>query len=291
MRMANTGALTSPGPEGRGRKRFAQARRELRQRDVQIDQRQQTAAGETHGIRDHRQQRQRDDERQHPRHHQQLDRIHAHGAQRVGFLVELHDPDLGGKGAARAARHDDGGQQHAHLAQCRDGHQIDHENIGAETRQLLRAEVGHDHADEKCDQRDDRNGGDAGFVDMPRQRRDSPGPRPRECLADHGRDAPEKHDHAARMDALQHRPAPQLADQTFQASVIGLTCSYAACRSTWSFCSRSRKCGGLPAWLTCSGGTASAKRRSSAQAGLMPGVRHRVQSQTRLPCKRRRQSY
>ena len=98
-----------------------------------LNQRQESAAGQSHGIGDHGQQGQRDDEGEHPRNHQQFDRVHAHGAQRVGFLVELHDADLGRECAARAAGDDDGGEQHAHFAQHRDGHEIDDENVGAES--------------------------------------------------------------------------------------------------------------------------------------------------------------
>ena len=153
MSMANTGALTRPAQKVVGASASRRRSVNCGSGMCRLTQRQQSAAGQAHGVGDHGQQRQRDDERQHPRHHQQFDRIHAHGAQRVGFLVELHDADLGGKGAAGTAGDDDGGQQHAHFAQHRNGHQVDHEDVGAEPRQLLRAEIGHDHADEKCDQR------------------------------------------------------------------------------------------------------------------------------------------
>ena len=86
--------------------------------------------------------------------------------QRIHLLVELHGADLGGEGAAGAAGDDDRGQQHAELAQHADGHQVDHEDVGAELAQLLRAHVRQDHRDQEGDQRHDRNRGDAGVVDM-----------------------------------------------------------------------------------------------------------------------------
>jgi hypothetical protein len=45
-------------------------------------------------------------------------------------------------------------------------HQVDDEDLGAEILQLLSAHVGNDHADQEGDQRHDRNGGDAGVVDV-----------------------------------------------------------------------------------------------------------------------------
>ena len=180
MSRANTGALIRPAQKVVGDERFAQAVRELRQRDVQVEQRQQASAGEPHGIGNDGQQRQCDDEGEHPRHDQHFDRIHAHGAQRVGFLIELHDADFRGESTAGAAGDDDRRQQYAHFAQHRNRHQIDDEDIGAEPRELLRPQIGDDHADQKGDQRDDGNGRDAGFVDMPRNRRYAQRPQPRE---------------------------------------------------------------------------------------------------------------
>jgi len=46
----------------------------------------------------------------------QLDGTHSHGAQRVCFLIELHDADLRRKGAAGTAGDDDGRQQHAPIS-------------------------------------------------------------------------------------------------------------------------------------------------------------------------------
>ncbi len=55
---------------------------------------------EAHGVGDDREDGQRDDEAEDPRQHQHLDRIHAHGAQCVDLVVQLHRADLGGERAA-----------------------------------------------------------------------------------------------------------------------------------------------------------------------------------------------
>ena len=102
-------------------------------------------------------------------------RLDADGMQRVDFLVELHGADLGREGAARAAGNDDGGEQHAELAQHADRHDVDHEDFRAVFARLLGGDVGDDQRDEERDQGNDGNGGDAGLVDVPRDRR---GPQP-----------------------------------------------------------------------------------------------------------------
>ena len=97
-------------------------------------------------------------------------RIDADGVQRVDFLVEFHRADFGGEGAARAAGNNDGGEQHAELAQHADGDDVDHEDFRAVVARLLGGDVGDDQRDQEGDQRDDGNRGDAGFVDVPRDR-------------------------------------------------------------------------------------------------------------------------
>ncbi len=126
--------------------------------------------GEPHGVGEHRERRQRDHEPEDPRQHQHLDGIHAHGAQRVHLVVQLHRADLGGEGAARAAGDDDRGQQHAELAQDRDRDEVDDEDLAAELPELLRADVGDDHRDQEGDQRDDRHRGEARLVHVARDR-------------------------------------------------------------------------------------------------------------------------
>ena len=132
--------------------------------------------------------------------------------ERIHFLVELHRADLGGERAARAAGDDDRGEQHAELAQHADGDEVDHEDLGAELLQLLRAHVRDDHADQERDQRDDGNRGDAGVVDMPRD-----GGRPqalaaRECAAQRDDDAPEKREARARIAPAAHDLAAERLD-------------------------------------------------------------------------------
>ena len=60
-------------------------------------------------------QRHHQDEREHARQHEELDRRDADGGQRVDLLVHLHRAELRGEGGAGAAGHDDGRHHGAHL--------------------------------------------------------------------------------------------------------------------------------------------------------------------------------
>jgi hypothetical protein len=104
---------------------------------------------------EHRQgQHQRDDARQ----DQDLDGVAAHGAERVDLLAHLHGADLGGVGAARAARHHDGDDQHADLPEHEDADHVDHVHVGAELAKVEDALLGDDGADQKGDQEHDGHG-------------------------------------------------------------------------------------------------------------------------------------
>src|SRR5215469_4269009 len=93
-----------------------QLHKKCRQRDVERRAAHDRAAREAREIGPERQKRQRQDQREDARHHQDLDRIEAQRAHRVDFLVDDHGADLGGEGAARPAGDDDGGQQSAKFA-------------------------------------------------------------------------------------------------------------------------------------------------------------------------------
>ena len=54
----------------------------------------------------------------------------------------------------------------ADLAQDRDAEQVDREDLGAEAAQLIGALVGHDDADQEGDQADDRQGVEAGLLEV-----------------------------------------------------------------------------------------------------------------------------
>ncbi|MEJ0004989.1 MAG: hypothetical protein WDM77_00970 [Steroidobacteraceae bacterium] len=94
----------------------------------------------------------------------------------INLFIQVHGADFRRVGAARPARHDDGRQQHAQFPQDPDRDQIDDEHLGAEAGELLRAHVRDDDADQEGDQRDDRNRGDAGFIDVPGDRDRSQAP-------------------------------------------------------------------------------------------------------------------
>ena len=105
-------------------------------------------------------------QRQHARQDQHLDRIEAHGAQRVDLLAHLHRAEFGGVGAARAARHHDRHQQHADLAQHQHAQHVDHEDVGAELAEMEDALLRDDAADQEGDQHDDRHRAPAHLLEM-----------------------------------------------------------------------------------------------------------------------------
>lgn len=109
-----------------------------------------------HGAEE-RQDRQRQHQCQHPRQDQHLDRIEAHGAQRIDLLAHLHRAELGGICRARTARHHDRDQQHADLAQHQHAEHVDDENIGTELTEMENALLRDDAADQKRDQHHDRH--------------------------------------------------------------------------------------------------------------------------------------
>ena len=74
----------------------------------------------------------------------------------VDLLRHLHRAELGGEGGAGAAGHDDAGHHRAHLAHDGDADQIGDVDGGPELLQLHGADEGHDDADQKADERDDR---------------------------------------------------------------------------------------------------------------------------------------
>ena len=156
MIAAKNGALITPTHSVHLADRAVQLGEEGRDGDVERDPGHQRAAEQPHHVGVEDEQRQRQHQTEQPRQHQHLDRIEAEGAHRVDLLVDLHRADLGGEGAARAAGDDDRRQQHPELAQDRDAEQVDRVDLGAEPAQLIGALIGHDDADQKRQQPDDR---------------------------------------------------------------------------------------------------------------------------------------
>ncbi len=93
--------------------------------DAAIEPAHQAAAVERRHRAEEGEDRHRDDQRDDARQHQHLDRIEAHGAQRVDLLAHLHRAELGGVGAAGAAGDHDGDDQHAEFAQHQDADHVD----------------------------------------------------------------------------------------------------------------------------------------------------------------------
>src|SRR6202041_430734 len=134
--------------------------------DAAIEPRHQPAAIQCRDGAEKGEDRQRDDQRQHPGQDQNLDRIESHGAQGVDFLAHFHRTELGGVGAAGSTRHHDRHQQHADFAQHQHAQHVDHEDIGAEFAEMKDALLGDDAADQKGDQHHDRHRAPADLLEM-----------------------------------------------------------------------------------------------------------------------------
>ena len=155
MTSAMNGALIMPTSKCVDRDRLPQADDEDRRAHAAIEPGDEAAAEERRHRAEEGQDRQGDDQREHARQDQDFDRVEAHGAQRVDLLAHLHRAELGGVGAARAARDHDGDDQHADLAQHQDADQIDDVVLGAELAEMEDALLRDDRADQEGDQQDD----------------------------------------------------------------------------------------------------------------------------------------
>ena len=177
MKKAKIGALNRPTKRSLPSTTCGRRGQVLRRRNVEQELGNRGAADQAHDVGEEREQRQRDDESDHPRHHQHLHGLDAHHLERVDFLARLHDADLGGEGGARAAGDHDRRDQHAHFAQYRYRHQVDGEVLAAVGAQLGHALVADDDRDHDGHQADDGQRMDAGFRDLPRNRRPGAGQR------------------------------------------------------------------------------------------------------------------
>jgi hypothetical protein len=143
----------------------------LEERDVERPVGHHRAAEQAHDIGVEGEQRQHQDQRQHPRQHQDLHGVEADGAHGIDLLVDLHGADLGREGRAGAPGHDDRRQHDRHLAQDADPDQVHGEDLGSELLELIGALIGQHHADQERDQADDRHGVEARPLHLVDQRR------------------------------------------------------------------------------------------------------------------------
>ena len=156
--------------EGVERNRFLEPRQENVGIDAAIEPAHQPAAIERRHRAEEGQDRHADDQRDDARQDQHLDRVEAHGAQRVDFLAHLHRAELGGVGAARAAGHHDADDQHADLAQHQDADHVDDVDVGAEFAEMEQALLRDDAADQERDEQDDRHRAPGDIVELMHQR-------------------------------------------------------------------------------------------------------------------------
>ncbi|MNM74621.1 hypothetical protein D3C81_863850 [compost metagenome] len=151
-----------------------QQRQEHGRRDVQRQGADHGAADDAADHRDEGQQWQRDQQGQHPWHHQQFHGVQPQGADGVDLLVGLHRADLRGERAGRAAGHEDGGQQHGEFTQERERDQVDGEDGRAEGREHGGAKESHHRAHQKGKQGHDGRGIQSGLLDMRDDRGEPP---------------------------------------------------------------------------------------------------------------------
>ena len=131
---ANTGALMRPTSSVFTVIAPSSSRMKAGNGDAQIEIAHHHAADDAHDVGEEGEQRQRDHEAEHARQHQHLGDVEADGLHRVDFFVHLHGADLRGERRTGTARHDDGGDQPAQLAQESDAEKIDGEDFRAEAR-------------------------------------------------------------------------------------------------------------------------------------------------------------
>ena len=112
------------------------------------------------------QQRQRDKQCQNPWQHQQIHGVEAQSANSVDLFVGFHRADLCRKGAGRPACQQDGGEQHAKLAQEGEGNQIYGKDPRTKVGQHRGTEKGHHRAHHEGQQHHNRRGVEADLLDM-----------------------------------------------------------------------------------------------------------------------------
>ena len=158
--------LDHAGVEVPGPHRVAQPLEELHEGEIEIEGAGDGTAQQAGHVAPEGEQRHGDHQGHDARHDQPFDRVEPHRAHGVDFLVDLHGADLGGEGAAGAARHDDGGEQNAQLAEHADADRFHGEGLGAELPELLDALVGDHHADQEAQHAHDHQRPDPDLVHL-----------------------------------------------------------------------------------------------------------------------------
>ena len=105
------GSLGDPDEQVPDSDGFFKARNKLRKADVQLTRGDQHPPEDSQHIRVHRQQRQRDDQRQRPWKHEQRHRRDAQRPHGIQLFRHFHGPDLGRIGRSRPAGNQDGHKQ------------------------------------------------------------------------------------------------------------------------------------------------------------------------------------
>ena len=180
-------------------------------RDPEVEPDEQAAAEQRGEDRPEGEQRHHQDRRHHPRQDERFDRRHADRPHGVDLLGDLHRPDLGGEGRARAAGDHDRGHQHAELAHRDPADEVDGVDLGAELGELDRALLGDDDADEEAHQADDPERADPDDVEARYDRVEAEALGPADDIGEADQDRAEKAEQADQSRAHLGDPFAKLA--------------------------------------------------------------------------------
>ena len=176
-------------------------------RDSEVEPDEQPAAEQRGEDRPEGEQRHHQDRRHHARNDQRLDRRDADRPHGVDLLGDLHRADLRREGRARAAGDHDRGHQHAELAHRDPADEVDGVDLGAELRELDRALLGDDDADEEAHQPDDAERADADHVEALNDRIEAEAPcRPADDVGEADQRRAEEAEQADQGRARSRRP-------------------------------------------------------------------------------------
>src|SRR5690554_2904301 len=166
---------------------FSKTHKEVLEGDVALDDRhkltdgdvqhQRTHDGAAQHARDHadkRKQWQAEHHGQHSRHNEQFNRVKTKSANGIQLFVDLHGTNLCGKRTGRSPSQQNSGQQNAELPKERKGHQVDGVDGGTEILKNRGAQKRDNGSHQKGQQRDDRQGIQAGVVNGGNERRKAP---------------------------------------------------------------------------------------------------------------------
>src|SRR5690606_7062645 len=126
------------------------------------------------------------------RHNEQFNRVKTKSANGIQLFVDLHGTNLCGKRTGRSPGQQNSGQQNAELPKERKGHQVDGVDGGTKSLKHRSAQTRDNGPHQKGQQRDDRQGIQAGVVNGGNERRKAPARRTGKNEKQRGEGFPDK---------------------------------------------------------------------------------------------------